>query len=147
MAIAMTAAGIVLAAALGVTGAAVAAQQVVIVADDRGGPVNDRAMLVDRLRAAGAHVEIRGSVCLSACTMYLGAGDVCVSPQTTFGFHGPSNNGAPLAPDRFDHWSQVMARYYNGPLQDWFMTQARYQISGYQRLTGADLIRLGYRSC
>lgn len=124
-----------------------AAQGVTIIGNDRGGLVGERASLVDALRAGGERIEIRGNLCYSACTMYLGAGDVCVSPQTTFGFHGPSRNGTPLPPATFDHWSRVMARYYNEPLRQWFMTEARYTQTSFYRLSGQQIISLGYAQC
>ena len=128
-------------------GMAVAQQSVIVVGNDRGGYVGARAQEISRIVASGSRVEIRGNICLSACTMYLGAGNVCVTPTTTFGFHGPSANGRPLPPDRFDHWSRVMARYYQEPIREWFMSSARYQQNGYYRISGSQLIRLGYTSC
>jgi hypothetical protein len=122
-------------------------QQIVVIGDDRGGLVGARAELIDRLRAVAARVEIRGNVCYSACTMYLGAGDVCVSPTTVFGFHGPTRNGQTLAPESFDHWTGVMARHYSTPLRTWFMTIARYEQSGVMELPGTELIRIGYAAC
>ena len=124
-----------------------AAQPIVVVGNDRGGHVNARAQEVDRLSAERAEVRIEGRVCFSSCTMYLGAGDVCVSPATTFGFHGPSDFGEPLPPERFDHWSRVMARYYREPVRSWFMNTARYETRDIARVSGAQLIRLGYPSC
>lgn len=129
------------------TGGAAQQAGVVVVANDRGGYVGRRAMEIEAIRAVGHRVEIRGSVCYSSCTMYLGAGDVCVSPGTQFGFHGPSDNGRPLPQDRFEHWSQVMARFYSEPLRSWFMTEARFERTGLFYLSGSDLIRMGYRAC
>lgn len=121
---------------------------VLIVGDDRGGLVGARAQEIEGLRRARVRVEIRGSICLSACTMYLGAGDVCVSPRTTFGFHGPTRDGRPLDADDFEHWTAVMARHYAPWLRDWFMQGPRYRLGAdYVRLTGAELIRLGYPAC
>lgn len=121
---------------------------ILVVGDDRGGMVGARAQEIEGLRQARIRVEIRGSICLSACTMYLGAGDVCVSPATTFGFHGPTRNGQPLDPAEFEHWTAVMARYYAPWLRDWFMEGPRYRFgTNYVGLTGADLIRAGYPAC
>lgn len=120
--------------------------EVVVVGNDRGGSVADRAFIVDRLRAYGARVEIRGDICYSACTMYLGAGDVCVDPNTDFGFHGPSNMGIPISEERFSRWSEVMGRYYNAPLREWFMEEARF-TTGLLRLSGSQIINAGYQAC
>jgi hypothetical protein len=118
-----------------------------IVRNDRGGIVGTRAAEIRRIKSTGQRVEIRGRICLSSCTMYLGAGDVCVSPDTEFGFHGPSYYGKPLAPQYFEYWSEVIADHYPKPVRDWFMTKARYKQSGYHTLLGAELIRLGVESC
>ncbi|MBL4812771.1 MAG: hypothetical protein JKX69_10560 [Rhodobacteraceae bacterium] len=122
-------------------------QAALIIGNDRGGMIGARAAEIDALRATGRPVEIRGSICFSSCTMYLGAANVCILPSTTFGFHGPSNHGAPLPADRFEHWSQIMARYYREPLRSWFMTDARYDRVRVHRLSGNQLIRMGYRRC
>ena len=129
-----------------VTGPALA-QQTLVVGNDRGGLVGERARLVDRLRQNGQRVEIRGNICYSSCTMYLGASNVCVSPKTTFGFHGPSRSGVALPPAQFETWSRLMASYYNAPLQQWFLQQGRYTINEIYEMSGSQLIQLGYRTC
>jgi hypothetical protein len=129
------------------SGMSAAAQRVVVIGDDRGGYVGERAQLVASLRADAARVEIRGSICFSACTMYLGAGDVCVSPETRFGFHGPSRFGQALSTLEFEHWSEVMARHYAEPLRQWFMEGPRYESRTLIEVSGAELIRLGYAAC
>ena len=123
------------------------AQQSLIIGDDRGGLVGQRAQEVNVLKQIGQRVEIRGNICYSTCTMYLGASNVCISPTTTFGFHGPSRSGRPLPADQFERWSRLMASYYNGPLQQWFMQEGRHTISDVYRLSGSQLIQLGYRTC
>ncbi len=99
-----------LAAVIGclVFGTSVVAQQVIVIGNDMGGIVGNRAAEIQRINASGARVEIRGDVCVSSCTMYLGVGDVCVSP-TDFSFHGPSFFGADLPERDFEYWSQVIA--------------------------------------
>lgn len=118
-----------------------------IVRNDRGGIVGERVEEIRRLKASGQRVEIQGNICLSSCTMYLGAGDVCVNPDTRFGFHGPSYYGQPLAPEYFEYWSEVIAEYYPKPVRDWFMEKARHRLNGYYTIRGTELIRLGMRSC
>ena len=137
-----------LAVTVGPVGPAIAQQQgLVVVGNDRGGRIGVRADEVDRINAIGSRVEIRGQICYSSCTMYLGADDLCINPTTSFGFHGPSDWGRPLSADSFDRWSHVMARYYNEPLREWFMTDGRYQQSSITQISGAQLIRLGYAPC
>ncbi|PRY73873.1 hypothetical protein [Marivita geojedonensis] len=130
-----------------VGGALQAQSAAFVVGNDRGGIVGDRAAEIRRLKSAGRRVEIRGRICLSSCTMYLGAGDVCVDPETRFGFHGPSYYGQPLAPQHFEYWSEVIADHYPKPLKDWFMSTARYRMNGYHTIKGAELIRLGTPEC
>lgn len=118
-----------------------------IVGNDRGGIIGNRAAEVQRLNNAGRRVEIRGRICLSSCTMYLGAGDVCVSPDTRFGFHGPSYYGQPLLPQHFEFWSEVLASHYPPTIRNWFMSTARHKQSGYYTVRGTELIRHGIPSC
>lgn len=137
-----------LAVSLLVLPSVVGAQQTIVIGNDRGGLVGERTRRIEAIRAAGQRVEIRGAICYSACTLYLGAGDVCVSPGTVFGFHGPTRDGQPLTPESFDHWTGIMALYYNQPLGQWFMSDARYAgRNEIRRLSGDQLIQLGYRSC
>ncbi len=67
-----------------------------IVTNDRGGLLGQRSAEIRALRSSGQRVELRGT-CLSACTMYLGLANVCVSPSAPFGFHGPTRNGKRLS--------------------------------------------------
>lgn len=122
------------------------AQQTIVVKNDRGGLIQSRATTVNRLRASGQRVEIRGT-CLSACTMLLGASNVCVSPNATLGFHGPTSYGRRLVPEDFEHWSRVMASNYSPRLRSWYMNTGRYRLSGYYRLSGREVINMGYRRC
>lgn len=117
-----------------------------IIRNDPGGLLGARSAELRRLRASGQRVELRGS-CYSACTMYLGLPNVCIAPGARLGFHGPSWYGADLPPDRFEHWSQVIARNYREPLRSWFLGEARYKTRDYIVLSGAELIRMGYPRC
>lgn len=133
--------------ALAAPAPALAQPAVRVVGDDRGGPLLARVVEISTLQASGTRVEIRGGVCHSACTMYLGAGDVCVDPATEFGFHGPSGREGPLDAQAFEQWSEIMARHYKPALRRWFLEQARHQSGTVLRLQGSELIRLGYPSC
>lgn len=118
-----------------------------VVKNDRGGLVGPRADQVRWLKQSRRRVEIRGRFCLSACTMYLGAGDVCVDPDTRFGFHGPSYYGKPLTPDAFEYWSRVLASHYPRTIQNWFLAKARHRQTGYYTILGRELIRHGVKAC
>lgn len=117
-----------------------------IVSYDMGGSIGLRQKNVRKLRRQKRRVEIRGR-CFSACTMYLGLPDVCVTPNAVLGFHGPKGLAGPLVTDVFDHWSRVMARDLRPPLHNWFMQHARYVKSGVLKIKGSDLIDMGYKSC
>ncbi len=119
---------------------------VLVVTNDRGGSLGERADLIRQLRSSGQRVELRGT-CLSACTMYLGLTNICISASAQFGFHGPTRDGHRLPAAEFDLWSQVMARNYAPELQRWYLHTARHRISGYYRKSGAELIRMGYPEC
>ncbi len=121
--------------------------RVLVIGTDRGGLLSARSAFVDQLRRDGRQVEIRGQLCLSSCTMFLGAGNVCVSPRTVFGFHGPSYYGRPLPAAQFEYWSDVMAQHYPPELRASFMQDWRYHIKGYVSISGMELIRLGFRPC
>lgn len=124
-----------------------ATSRVFVVHDDRGGVISERQRQIQYLIAQGTRIEIRGNLCLSSCTMYLGAPDVCVLPKTRFGFHGPSDHGRPLAPNQFEYWSQIIADHYPAPLDRWYLSTARHLTQGYYYLSGAQLITLGLPEC
>lgn len=117
-----------------------------VVHADPGGPLEQRHSEVRALQASGDRVELRG-ICNSACTMYLGLDNVCIDRGASFGFHGPSSYGRPLPASEFERWSQIMARNYREPLKSWFLDTARHDIAGHKRLSGGELIRMGYPEC
>lgn len=125
----------------------VQAQQSYVVGSDRGGYLHDRLVELGNLQRNNVRVEIRGRVCYSTCTMFLGLPGACVDPNTTFGFHGPSRSGRRMAQADFDYFSQVMANYYPKPLSDWFMAEGRNRISGIYKIKGSEIIRMGVPAC
>jgi len=127
----------------------VAKTRTVVVVDDRGGSVIQRARLIKKYQAEGTRVEIRGEYCLSACTMYLSLRRTCVAPETDFGFHGPSSRlyGIALSAGAFERWSRLMADYYPEPIKAWFLKTARHRIVGFYTVKGADLIAMGITGC
>jgi len=130
--------------ATGARGATPAA--VVRVRDDYGGSIAAYMARVDSVNARRQRVEITGD-CRSACTLYLGALDLCVSGAAVLRFHGPSGSRQPLTERQFDEFSRRMAGYYPGPVRDWFLESARYETNGTVALSGATLIRLGVPEC
>lgn len=123
-------------------------QSKLVVRNDRGGLLTDRVEEIAQINQQGIPVEIRGSICLSSCTMYLGVENVCVESDVIFGFHGPSSYGRPLTPLRFEKWSQIMASYYpHTELREWFLTRARYRIRGFYKVSGKQIIEMGTPQC
>jgi hypothetical protein len=125
------------------------AAQIVVVQDDPGGAVDDRARLVQSYRKSGKQVETRSGYCLSSCTMFLGLGTTCIAADAVFGFHGPSSRmyGVSLPPDAFEHWSGIMAAHYPEPLKSWFLRKGRYLTVGFYKYSGRQLIDMGIREC
>lgn len=121
--------------------------QAYIVGNDRGGLLLERIENIRQLRATGQPIEIQGRICFSTCTMYLGLPQTCVSPTTTFGFHGPSSYGRALDPDTFRRASSTIARHYPAPLREWYMREGRHEIRSLYRFSGADIIKMGVKEC
>lgn len=130
-----------------IAGQAQASLSPYVVYNDRGGFIRDRQLEIRRIRATGQPIEIRGAVCYSTCTMFLGLPQTCVSPHTEFGFHGPSRSGQRLRPAEFERYSRLIADYYPKPLKEWFMKKGRNRIKGVHRIKGIEIIRLGVKKC
>lgn len=126
-----------------------AAQKTIIVRNDKGGALSARVDLIREYKQQDLQLEIRGRYCLSACTMFLSLQNVCVAPDTMFGFHGPSSHtyGIGLSPVRFEHWSRIMATHYPEPLRTWFLETGRNRIVGFFFYSGRDIINMGIRNC
>jgi len=118
-----------------------------VVRNDRGGLLRDRLRQISELRQQSRPVEIRGAVCFSTCTMFLGLPGTCISPRTTFGFHGPSSYGRALDSVTFNRASRVIASYYPEPLQSWYMDKGRFKIRSIQRVKGKQIIDMGVPAC
>lgn len=127
--------------------ASAAGQTPYVVANDWGGSIRDRLIELRDLRSSGRPVEIRGHICFSSCTMLLGLPNTCISPNTTFGFHGPSRSGQPLSPEQFDKYSRIIAANYPQALTNWYMKTGRNRIKSLYKIKGRKLIRMGLRSC
>lgn len=115
--------------------------------NDRGGSLRERISQIQQIRAQSQPVRVVGRICYSTCTMFLGLPQTCVSPDTIFGFHGPSSYGRPLDQDIFDHASRLIADHYPEVLRDWYMDTARHSIIRLHRIRGEELIRLGVAAC
>ncbi|WP_417279567.1 hypothetical protein [Celeribacter sp.] len=119
----------------------------IVISNDYGGSVRKRTAEVQQINRLGQSVEIRGSVCMSSCTMFLGAKSVCVMPETSFAFHGPYRFFSKLTSLEFDQWSRVIANHYPSFLRSWYMQTGRYRGSNPARVKGSELIRHGVAEC
>jgi len=135
--------------ALGTVLTPTAFAQTIVVHNDGGGRVDQRANLIRRLQAQRAEVKLQGNYCMSACTMYLALPNVCVDPRTKFGFHGPSSatKGLGLSPASFEKWSRVMGNHYPEPIRSWYMREGRTITAGFYEFKGRDLINMGVKQC
>lgn len=123
---------------------AVMAQGPLIIRDDMGGIVAVRAARVAVIGDREVRIEGR---CESACTLWLRAPNVCVTPEARLSFHGPSYFGLPLPARDFEYWSRVIASHYPPTLAEWFMREGRHSQT-LQTISGADVVRNGWaRAC
>ncbi|MEM5476043.1 hypothetical protein, partial [Pacificibacter sp. AS14] len=119
----------------------------IVINGDPGGSVRDRYGEIQQINRLGQRIEIRRGSCMSSCTMFLGARNVCVTPTAVLGFHGPYRFGSKLTQAEFDRWSNVIASHYPPAIKTWYMTSARYSTRKPTKLTGAELIKLGVQRC
>jgi len=119
----------------------------IVINGDPGGSVRERYGEIQQINRLGQRIEIRRGSCMSSCTMFLGARNVCVTPTAVFGFHGPYRFGSKLTQAEFDRWSNVISAHYPPAIKTWYMTSARYSTRKPTKLTGAELIRLGVQRC
>ncbi|CUH66488.1 hypothetical protein TL5118_01781 [Thalassovita autumnalis] len=125
-----------------------AAPTVLHIHNDPGGSLPARLQDLQRLRQSGQRVEIRRGYCNSACTLYLGLPDTCISVHARFGFHGPqlATRGLKMLPTDFERWSQTMADHYPPALRRWFLSTARHSTT-LITLSGEQLINMGVTRC
>lgn len=124
-----------------------------ITAPDFGGDVTARILHVRSLDAAGTRVEIDTGTCLSACTFYLSMDDVCVTPDSRFGFHGPLHPiSILLVPIAYpgpngDYTRDVMVRMFDHlPELRAFVAEA-VQSPYFSYMNGEDVIAMGIERC
>ncbi len=110
---------------------------------DRGGAVSDYVLKVFYANVRRQRVEIRGT-CISACTLFLGAREVC---DAMLWFHAAYN------PDdrRIDAGATHKMSLYWGPqIAKWASLAGVHESTAFTRrraLSGEQAIRLGVREC
>ena len=81
--------------------------------------------------------------CRSACTMFLGIRNVCVSPGATLEFHAGGSMGR-IIPDK----TRRMQARYNGKLRSFINANHYMDTFDFHAISGSDLInRFGYKAC
>ena len=128
--------------------ASASASTTIRISNDGGGSISARVSEIRNIRSLGQKVEIQAGYCNSACTLYLGLPNTCVSPNARFGFHGPqlATKGLTMLPSQFEKWSQIMADHYPQQLRHWFMNSARHSTD-LITVKGDQLFALGISHC
>ncbi len=119
-----------------------------IIRSDGGGSLQAHIAQIAQLDANGTRIEIRGQ-CASACTMYLGMQNTCVTPSAKLGFHGPQSQlyGIGLPAEEYQYWTHVMADHYPKQIRAWYLHTASQVTVGVYFISGADAIRMGAHAC
>jgi hypothetical protein len=119
----------------------------VIVREHNGGHLMGTIVDVHDINVLGLPVQITGRYCYSACTLFLGAKNVCVSPKTSFGFHKPyRTDGRRISEAGLRASIGKSASHYKPELREWWETKGS-RSRNLIKLTGRDLARFGYRLC
>lgn len=116
----------------------------------RGGDARVFTQHVIELERAKTQVRVLLPSCGSACTIYLIANDVCISPDTKFNFHGPADTDTVLSTGergltqkRIDDVTRVVANNYElrrPGLGRWYLKEAAHLWGhDYVTLTGRDI--------
>lgn len=110
---------------------------------DGGGDVLGYFEQVRVARVSGQRVVIDG-VCSSACTMKLGAPNVCVTPDATLRFHSASaKNGS-----RSSAGNTILMSVYPPAIRRWVReNSALASQRDFVEMSGREARRLGIRSC
>ena len=109
---------------------------------DGGGRVGDYLALVSEANLSGAKTEISG-VCASACTMKLGARNVCIHSDAQLWFHAARNpNGAVNALGTL-----IMMQEYPNAIRAWAKNSGALVSTRFSTMSGAEAIALGVSNC
>lgn len=86
--------------------------------------------------------------CVSACTMFLGYKQVCVTPNATFGFHAAFDDPRDEVRSRSAEGTAEMESYYPKPLLKLIAKRRPHGLTNVLLwLYGSDLIKMGVRAC
>lgn len=114
-----------------------------IVHYDEGGSIPQRLAELYEFQSRNISVIVpSGSVCMSACTLYLGLPNTCVSPNSTFKFHGPIGAG-----NKREATVKIVSSKYPPKLREWYYDSGAYKSVLYKTLSGQELIGMGVKKC
>lgn len=97
-------------------------------------------------KSAGKRVEIRGT-CISACTMLLGAKDVCVDKQAMLWFHAAYETGTKKISEP---GNAALVSHWPAPVRDWAARTGALKSVEFtlrRALTGVELVAMGVPAC
>jgi hypothetical protein len=123
-----------------------ASNAAVRIAGDRGGRIGKYLERYEALRTSGETVIIDG-LCLSACTMVLGAvshDQICVTSHARLGFHAAFDLGAKGSTTNLEA-TQLLYSQYPSPVLNWIAAHGGLK-SQMIYLRGKELMSM-YRSC
>lgn len=110
---------------------------------DEGGSIPQRLAELYEFQSRNVSVVVPSDgICMSACTLYLGLPDTCVSPNSTFKFHGPVGAG-----DKKEVTIRIIASKYPPKLRRWYYDSGAYKSVSYKTLSGQELISMGVKKC
>lgn len=82
--------------------------------------------------------------CASSCTMKLGSNNVCIDPDATLLFHQASHHGTSI---KSEYDTKILMSMYPKTIQNWVRNNGALNSHELTKMTGAEAIILGIRSC
>ena len=113
---------------------------------DQGGSVSERMHQIERIEKSGVRFVIDG-MCISACTMYLGMKNVCVSPRTVLGFHSSFTQGPLGARIPSKYGNAVLMSYYPERVRAWVIENKALEKDELTPMTAQEAWTLGVERC
>lgn len=110
-----------------------------VITHDGGGALGQ--YLIQTRADALRHREIRiDGWCASACTLYLGVAQTCVTPRARFDFHAPTGG----SPAQNAQGARLLAAHLPPILGQWYLRHAAHlRGADFARLSGDDLVAMG----
>ena len=110
---------------------------------DRGGNIFEYLTYIQNADIRNTQIRIKGW-CISACTMKLGAKDVCIYPDATLFFHEAYDAKTRI---RSELGTQLMFDVYPIKIQEWVTEHKALENKTLTSLSGSSAIELGITEC